>query len=202
MLAPVEGVFSGQHFGTNGALMPWGAAVGATGDSFMVLNAASYATTNVTVAELAALPGANPAAAAASYLAVSLPEAWAGAAPSIRLVDAAAPLSVDPSATAPPGPGALPYGYWLLVPIGKSGWALLGELSKVVPASAQRIQSVTDQPGNPFSAVLVGAPGEVVTISAVDTAGSSVIVQSATCTLDAAGAGKVTAGAAGVWACA
>ena len=74
-------------------------------------------------AELAVLPGATEAAAAARYVAISLPEAWAGTPqPTMRVVDAAAPLPLDLSSTAAPRRNALPYVYWLLAPIGKAGW--------------------------------------------------------------------------------
>ena len=154
-------------------------------------------------AELAVLPGATEAAAAARYVAISLPEAWAGTPqPTMRVVDAAAPLPLDLSSTAAPRRNALPYVYWLLAPIGKAGWALLGELEKVVPLSAQRVASVTDVSGSPYAARLVGAPGEVVSISAVDASAAPLAVRSATCTLDAAGTGRVQVSSAGAWVCA
>jgi len=190
-------------------MMPWGASVGADSssgsvspDAFVILHADPAITTNVTVAELAVLPGATTAAAAARYVAVSLPEAWAGAAPPMRVVDASAPLPVDLSSTAAPRRNAVPYGYWLLAPIGKAGWALLGELGKVVPLSAQRIGSVADVAGSPYAARLIGAPGEVVTVSAVNTLQGTLAVRSATCTLDAAGTARVQVNSAGAWVCA
>ena len=210
-LTPVEGVFSSASFIQNRALMPWGATVGADSsyggaaspDAFVILHASSQTATNVTVAELAALPGATPAAAAAGarYVAVSLSEVWAGAPAAMQLVDEAAPLAVDLSNTLPPRRSAEPYGYWLLAPVGAAGWALLGELEKVVPLSAQRVRTVVDAAGSPYAAKLVGVPGEVVTISAVNAAASPLTVHSATCTLDAAGTGSVAVSSAGTWGC-
>ena len=178
-MAPLEGVFSSARFGAtggDGALFPWGAVVGPSGapDAFVVLHhagpvAQSHARVNATVAELAALPGAT-GGTAGRYLAISMSD-WgpaAGADPEMRVVDAVTPLALDLSGTSPPRTQAAVYQYWLLAPIDPaSGLVLLGELGKVVPLSAQRVSAVTFGAG--LRAEIVGAAGETVEISAVNT---------------------------------
>ena len=88
-----------------------------------------------------------------------------------------------------------------MAPVGTTGWALLGELDKLVPLSAQRIASIADSVDSPYTARLIGAPYEIVTISVANTLVVPLQSLSATCTLDAKGAGMVAVTKTGKWEC-
>ena len=204
-MAPLEGVFSSARFGTAASFFPWGAAVGPAGgpgdgqqkDAFVVLHHAAAAASgdqvNVTVAELAALPGATAAGASGSYLAASMSDwsaAAAGAKPDMRIVDAQSPLALDLSGSVPPRAQAAVYQYWLLAPIDPaSGMALLGELGKVVPLSAQRVPVVASSAAG-LRAEIIGVPGERVLITAVGT--KTMAVVDTACTIGADGTATFT----------
>jgi len=55
--------------------------------------------------------------------------------------------------------GVVPFKYYLIAPILQSKYVVLGETSKFIPVSHQRIVSFTDDPRQ-FSFVVAGTPGE------------------------------------------
>jgi hypothetical protein len=59
-----------------------------------------------------------------------------------------------------------------VAPVAGNKWALLGEPDKFIPVSNQRIASITALAGGGFKLTLKGAPGENVTVGAVDLGGS------------------------------
>ena len=61
-----------------------------------------------------------------------------------------------------------PFQLHAVAPVASNGWALTGEVGKFVPVSAQRIATIAVLPGGGFELGLKGAPGEAVTMGAVD----------------------------------
>ena len=109
--------------------------------------------------------GATPGLA---YLAWEpLAAADAGGAPTTTLIPAGGALAVPISPPAPP-PGSSSYAagdYFVLAPVLPSGWALLGEQLKLVPASSRRFASVLGPAGSGgLSATLRAASGEAVAV--------------------------------------
>ena len=79
--------------------------------------------------------------------------------------------------------------HWYIAPVlPGSGGALLGELDKVVPISEQRVLTVILFAGT-YVVKMRGAPGEVVSMSTIDTSNGK--VTSIDCTLDSTGAGTL-----------
>jgi hypothetical protein len=62
--------------------------------------------------------------------------------------------------------GTTPFSYWVLAPFLESGFAIVGELAKVVPAAKQRISAIESDPTS-TSVELMGKPSEKVAISYV-----------------------------------
>ena len=62
--------------------------------------------------------------------------------------------------------------YWSLAPLLENGWALLGELNKVLPVSETRFIDVIKESTDVYMVYLTGVPREMVPITAYD-AGSS-----------------------------
>ena len=90
----------------------------------------------------------------------------------------------------PPRAQAAVYQYWLLAPIDPaSGMALLGELGKVVPLSAQRVPVVASSAAG-LRAEIIGVPGERVLITAVGT--KTMAVVDTACTIGADGTATFT----------
>lgn len=58
--------------------------------------------------------------------------------------------------------------YWSLAPILESGWALLGELTKIISISETRFTDVIVIDGT-YMVYMIGVPEEVVPITAYDT---------------------------------
>ncbi len=189
-LTPVEGVFTSPYYYENNALLPWGASVGDDQgpNAFMVLHSdvSGPKIVNVTVEELTALPGASanqPQRYVAALVSDGSPSRlhtdrrWGGNANALTIVEAGKPLQLDVSLP-PPRAGAHAFQYYLLAPIGApSGWALLGELEKIVPLSAKRVAEVKHT-NDGLAATIKGVPGESVVIAA---AGPSLEWHDATC---------------------
>jgi len=214
-LTPLDGVFSSSTFAKNKALLPWGATVGSkrnSADAFVVLHTdvAPNHQVNVTVQELAALPGASddqhayPPRFVAALIANGSPsrlhadQRWGGASSlssSLAVVEAGSPLRLDVGdGLKPPREGAHAYEYWLLAPIDTtSGWALLGEMEKIVPLASKRVAAVhssstvanaADSAATAaLMATIVGVEGESVVITAVDS--NAMTIHEATCVFTA-----------------
>ena len=199
--APLESVFTADDFSANHALLPWGATVGAASspDAFVVFHSDAVSglspNATVTVQELAALPGAtlHRAGPAPRYVAALITNgtAWEnGGGVIMSVVEAGAPLVLTVGAAEPPRKGANALELWLLAPIDPTGgWALLGELGKVVPHSAQRVAHSGfvgggQQASVTVRATIVGVPGESVVITAVDS--TTMATHDATCVFTAA----------------
>ncbi|CAI8031075.1 hypothetical protein GBAR_LOCUS17620 [Geodia barretti] len=75
--------------------------------------------------------------------------------------------------------------YWTLSPIMASGWALLGELNKVLPVSETRVVDIITSNGDIHVVYLSGEPGEVVPMTVYDTGSGTTEVTS--CTIDSSG---------------
>jgi hypothetical protein len=59
--------------------------------------------------------------------------------------------------------------YWSLAPILENGWALLGELNKIIPVSETRFMDLAVESNDISVGYLAGVPGEMVSITAYDT---------------------------------
>jgi len=95
-----------------------------------------------------------------------LAAADAGGAPATTPIAAGGALSVPVSPPAPP-PGGQSYAggdFFVLAPVLPSGWSLLGEQLKLVPASSRRFASVLGPSGGGLSATLRAASGEAVAL--------------------------------------
>ena len=75
--------------------------------------------------------------------------------------------------------------YWTLSPIMANGWALLGELNKVLPVSETRVVDIITSNGDIHVVYLSGEPGEVVPMTVYDTGSGTTEVTS--CTIDSSG---------------
>ena len=97
------------------------------------------------------------------------------------------------------GAKAVPFRYYVFVPVLPSGWALIGETGKGVPIASQRLSNfMTSASG--FSVDVASAPGEAaVVLSALTPAGA---VVSATCTGAGAQRTLVCGGTPAACACA
>ncbi len=84
--------------------------------------------------------------------------------------------------------GAIPFTYWLLVPIFESGFAIVGELDKVVPVSRKRFQAFEED--TDLVMKLSGEPGETVDFAYIPPAGKQIV--HILCTIDAPGILHVT----------
>ena len=74
--------------------------------------------------------------------------------------------------------------YWNLAPILNNGWALLGELNKIIPVSETRITNILNV-GMDYLVSVTGVEGEKVSITAYDTASSQAVVYA--CTISPSG---------------
>jgi hypothetical protein len=97
-----------------------------------------------------------------------LEAADAGGAPAFLVLPAGGALTVPVSPPPPPPagpPGAYVGGtFHALAPVLPSGWALLGETLKLVPASSRRFASVLGPAGSGLSATVRAANGECVSL--------------------------------------
>ena len=75
--------------------------------------------------------------------------------------------------------------YWSLAPILENGWALLGELNKIIPVSETRFTDIVVESNGLFIGFMTGVPGELVSITAYDTGSGRTEVYS--CTIGADG---------------
>ena len=75
--------------------------------------------------------------------------------------------------------------YWSLAPILPSGWALLGELNKVLPVSETRFVNLITANGDIHVVYLSGVPGEKVPVTVYDAVTGSTEVH--TCTISSSG---------------
>ena len=66
-----------------------------------------------------------------------------------------------------------------------SGWALLGELNKVLPVSETRFVDIITSNGDIHVVYLSGVPGEVVPLTVYDTGTGTTEVHN--CTIDSSG---------------
>ena len=65
--------------------------------------------------------------------------------------------------------------YWIGAPLLPNGWAILGETSKIIVASRQRLRAIRlDGTGTQAALSLIGAPGEEVRFDAVHPASKKV----------------------------
>ena len=105
-----------------------------------------------------------------------LPVAKPTATLAFRPEDAAASLvelgSLAGSVSIAAGPDYGTADFWRTAPVLPNGWALLGELGKFVGVSRQRIAGLATQ-GASLHVALVGAPGEVVRLTAARRGGGS-----------------------------
>lgn len=69
--------------------------------------------------------------------------------------------------------------YWGLAPIWNNGWALLGELNKIIPISETRITNILNV-GMDYLVSIAGVQGEKVSITVYDTASSKAEVYACT----------------------
>ena len=83
-----------------------------------------------------------------------------------------------------PASSTTDFQYWSLAPILNNGWALLGELNKIIPVSTTRFIDI-EQIGMQYTVYIVGVPGEMVPITAYDTGSSKAEVYD--CTISATG---------------
>ena len=74
--------------------------------------------------------------------------------------------------------------YWILAPIFDNGWALLGELNKIIPVSETRFIDLSVV-GDAYIAHLVGVQGEKVPVSVYNTHNETTTVY--TCTIGPSG---------------
>ena len=74
--------------------------------------------------------------------------------------------------------------YWSLAPILNNGWALLGELNKIIPMSETRITNILNV-GMDYLVSITGVEGEKVSITTYDTASSQAVVYA--CTISPSG---------------
>ena len=74
--------------------------------------------------------------------------------------------------------------YWSLAPILNNGWALLGELNKIIPVSETHINNILNV-GMDYLVSITGVEGEKVSMTAYDTASSQAAVYS--CTISPSG---------------
>lgn len=124
---------------------------------------------------------AAPAAAAAASVAYSVnTSSMALGSLVVQPFDAAHPISLAACAEAD-------FQVWHTAPVFANGWALLGELSKWVPVSPQRVAAV-EASDSQLIVQLVGAPAEAVALSGYLGA-NTVTLQ---CVLDAAGRATAT----------
>ena len=75
--------------------------------------------------------------------------------------------------------------YWSIAPIMSDGWALLGELNKVLPVSKTRFVDLLIVDGSIHVVYLVGAPGERVSVTVYDS--STGISEAIICTISSSG---------------
>ena len=80
---------------------------------------------------------------------------------------------------------ATDFEYWSLAPIMSNGWALLGELTKVLPVSETRFVSLITEDGDIHVVYLTGEAGEIVPLTVYDTSSGATEVHS--CTIDSSG---------------
>ena len=80
---------------------------------------------------------------------------------------------------------ATDFEYWSLAPIMSNGWALLGELTKVLPVSETRYLSLISDDGGIHVVHLIGDPGEIVPMTVYDTRTGATETHS--CTIDSSG---------------
>ena len=80
---------------------------------------------------------------------------------------------------------ATDFQYWSIAPIGPNGWALLGELDKVVSVSKTRFDNLITVGRDIHFVYLSGVPGEKVTITAYDV--STGVTEANTCTINSSG---------------
>lgn len=109
--------------------------------------------------------GATPGLAYLAWKPLDTADAG-GAAPATTLIPAGGALAVPVSPPAPP-PGSDSYvggDFFVLAPVLASGWALLGEQLKLVPASSRRFSSVLPLGGSGLSAVVRAANGESIAV--------------------------------------
>ena len=90
-------------------------------------------------------------------------------------------------------PGEVPFALWMLAPRLRSGFALLGELEKVVPASRQRICAVAAD-ATSATATLCGSAGEAVQFAYV--APGTAHIAAVQCTLGGDGRATVACNSA------
>ena len=74
--------------------------------------------------------------------------------------------------------------YWAVAPVLNNGWALLGELNKIIPISETRIVNILNI-GMDYMVYIAGMAGEKVSITAYDTGSSKAEVYG--CTISATG---------------
>ena len=125
--------------------------------------------------------GASAGTAAAAYVAYTVnTSSMSLGSLVVQAFDAAHPIALAACAEAD-------FQVWHTAPVFANGWALLGELSKWVPVSPQRVASV-EASDSQLVVQLVGAPAEAVALSGYNGASTSTLQ----CVLDAAGRATAT----------
>jgi len=92
----------------------------------------------------------------------------------LQIHDQVAMLSAKDAAS-----GVVPFNYYVIAPILKSKWVLLGEVSKFITVSHQRISSLLDTSSS-LTFVLAGTKGETLSIALYNFATSSYVTLSPT----------------------
>ena len=75
--------------------------------------------------------------------------------------------------------------YWSLAPILENGWALLGELNKILPISETRFVDLTIESRDSYVVYLTGVPGERIPLTVYDTHTEKAVVYD--CTISSSG---------------
>jgi len=150
----------------------------------------------VAVAAYAAVPWARGFAATAAACADGAPASGCAA-----LLAPGAPLPVFTGA--PPNNYTHAFELWSLAPVYATGWALLGELGKVVRVSTARVPWVAPDAAGGLDFALAGAPGEAVALAVAAPQGGPApaplggLIRAVSTTLPASGAATVRCAGAG-----
>jgi hypothetical protein len=87
----------------------------------------------------------------------------------LQIQNQMATLSAEEAAS-----GVVPFNYYVIAPVLQSQWVLLGEVSKFITVSHQRIMSLTDTTSS-LTFTLAGTKGEVLSITLYNSATSSFV---------------------------
>jgi len=117
--------------------------------------------------------------------------------------DASHPIKI-PAAQMVQGPGTaagpVAFDYYVVAPVLESGWVLLGELSKFITVSKQRITDVTSN-ASELVLTIIGTPGETVTLSLINTAATPQKMQQVSVVISSSSRNVVTCAAGATSMC-